>query len=57
VGGSLGSATELDSNRAEAHANLIQGLEQLERVAGVVVISRPAKMCLADAKPTKGKKS
>jgi hypothetical protein len=50
-----------DAARTEEHATLIQGLEQLERVAGVVVVSRPAKMRLADAKPaaktTKGKKS
>lgn len=33
-----------DAARTEEHATLIQGLEQLERVAGVVVVSRPAKM-------------
>lgn len=30
--------------RTEEHATLIQGLKQLERIAGVVVVSRPAKM-------------
>lgn len=43
-----------DAARTEEHATLIQGLEQLDRVAGVVVVSRPAKMRLA-AKP-KGKR-
>lgn len=33
-----------DAARTEEHATLIQGLEQLERVAAVVVVSRPAKM-------------
>ena len=50
-----------DAARTEEHATLIRGLEQLERVAGVVVVSRPAKMRPPDAKPTpkpaKGKKS
>lgn len=50
-----------DGARTEEHATLIQGLEQLERVAGVVVVSRPAKMRIPDAKPTattgNGKKS
>jgi len=47
-----------DAARTEEHATLIQGLEQLERVAGVVVVSRPAKMRLITSKPiTKGKKS
>lgn len=47
-----------DAARTEEHATLIQGLEQLERVAGVVVVSRPAKMRLTAAKPrVKGKKS
>ncbi len=32
-----------DAARTEEHATLIQGLEQLERVAGVVLASRPAK--------------
>lgn len=35
-----------DAARTEEHATLIQGLEQLERVAGVVVVNRPAKMRL-----------
>lgn len=46
-----------DAARTEEHATLIQGLEQLERVAGVVVVSRPAKMRLAAKPTTKGKKS
>lgn len=47
-----------DAARTEEHATLIQGLEQLERVAGIVVLNRPAKMRLAAAKPTtEGKKS
>jgi hypothetical protein len=50
-----------DAARTEEHATLIRGLEQLERVAGVVVVSRPAKMRRSDDKPTakaaKGKKS
>lgn len=33
-----------DAARTEEHATLIQGLEKLERVAGVVVVSRPSKM-------------
>lgn len=41
-----------DAARTEEHATLVQGLEQLERVAGVVVVSRPAKMRLPGAKPT-----
>lgn len=46
-----------DAARTEEHATLIQGLEQLERVAGVVVVSRPAKMRLPVAKPSaKGRK-
>ncbi|WP_437761217.1 hypothetical protein WMF27_05960 [Sorangium sp. So ce281] len=33
-----------DAARTEEHATLIQGLEKLNHVAGVVVVSRPAKM-------------
>jgi hypothetical protein len=33
-----------DAARTEEHATLIQGLEKLAHVAGVVVVSRPAKM-------------
>lgn len=33
-----------DAARTEEHATLVQGLEKLERVAGVVVVSRPSKM-------------
>jgi hypothetical protein len=33
-----------DAARTEEHATLVQGLEKLDRVAGVVVVSRPAKM-------------
>jgi hypothetical protein len=33
-----------DAARTEEHATLIQGLEKLERVAGVVVVNRPSKM-------------
>jgi len=33
-----------DSARTEEHATLIQGLEKLERVAGVIVVNRPSKM-------------
>lgn len=33
-----------EAARTEEHATLIQGLEQLERIAGVVIVSRPAKM-------------
>jgi hypothetical protein len=33
-----------DAARTEEHATLIQGLEKLDRVAGVVVVSRPKKM-------------
>ena len=33
-----------DAARTEEHATLIQGLEKLDHVAGVVVVSRPAKM-------------
>ncbi len=46
-----------DAARTDEHATLIQGLEQLERIAGVVVVSRPAKMRLAAKPTTKGKKS
>lgn len=42
-----------DAARTEEHATLIQGLQQLERIAGVVVVSRPAKMRLS-AKPSTG---
>lgn len=33
-----------DAARTEEHATLIQGLEKLERIAGVIVVSRPSKM-------------
>jgi hypothetical protein len=33
-----------DAARTEDHATLIQGLEKLVRVAGVIVVSRPSKM-------------
>jgi hypothetical protein len=33
-----------DAARTEEHATLIQGLEKLDHVGGVVVVSRPAKM-------------
>lgn len=33
-----------DAARTEEHATFIQGLEKLDRVTGVVVVSRPAKM-------------
>lgn len=33
-----------DAARTEEHATLIQGLEKLERVAGVIVVNRPSKM-------------
>jgi len=33
-----------DAARTEEHPTLIQGLEKLERIAGVVVVSRPSKM-------------
>ena len=33
-----------DAARTEEHAMLIQGLEKLDHVADVVVVSRPAKM-------------
>jgi hypothetical protein len=46
-----------DAARTEDHATLIQGLEQLDRIAGVVVVSRPAKMRLAAKPTTKGKRS
>lgn len=47
-----------DASPTEEHATLIRGLEQLARVAGVVVVSRPAKMRRREAKPTaKGKNS
>jgi hypothetical protein len=45
-----------DAARTEEHATLIQGLEQLERIAGVVVVSRPARMRLAAKPAAKGKK-
>lgn len=40
-----------DAARTEEHATLIQGLEKLERVAGVVVVSRPSKMQQPSAVP------
>lgn len=40
-----------DAARTEEHATLIQGLEKLERVAGVVVVSRPSKMRVAPVGP------
>lgn len=46
-----------DAARTEDHATLIQGLEQLERIAGVVVVSRPAKMRAPPRPGSKGKKS
>jgi hypothetical protein len=46
-----------DGARTEEHATLIQGLEQLQRIAGVVVVSRPAKMRLATKTNTREKKS
>lgn len=46
-----------DAARTEAHATLIRGLEQLERVAGVVVVSRPAKMRVAAKASNKRRKS
>jgi hypothetical protein len=39
-----------DAARTEEHATLIRGLEKLERVAGVVVVNRPAKMRMASNK-------
>lgn len=33
-----------DAARSEEHATLVQGLEKLEHVVGVVVVSRPSKM-------------
>lgn len=45
-----------DAARTEEHATLMRGLEQLERIAGVVVVSRPAKMRLSAKPSTKGKK-
>jgi len=46
-----------DAARTEEHATLIQGLEQLERIAGVVVVSRPAKMRLPAKAASKDPKS
>lgn len=46
-----------DAARTEEHATLIQGLEQLERIAGVVVVSRPAKMRVPAKAVSKGRKS
>ncbi len=46
-----------DAARTEEHSTLIQGLEKLDRIAGVVVVSRPAKMRLPAKPTTKGKKS
>jgi hypothetical protein len=40
-----------DAARTEEHSTLIQGLEKLERVAGVVVVSRPSKMQAAPVAP------
>ena len=43
--------------RTEEHATLIQGLERLERIAGVIVLSRPSKMHappVSPASPTDG---
>jgi hypothetical protein len=40
-----------DAARTEQHATLIQGLEKLERVAGVVVVSRPSKMLAPSVAP------
>jgi hypothetical protein len=40
-----------DAARTEEHATLVQGLEKLERVAGVVVVSRPSKMQAPRAAP------
>jgi hypothetical protein len=33
-----------DAARTEEHTTLVQGLEKLERIAGVIVVSRPSKM-------------
>lgn len=43
-----------DAARTEEHATLIQGLNKLERVAGVVVVNRPSKMrpVVAPSNPT-----
>jgi hypothetical protein len=46
-----------DAARTEEHATLVQGLQQLERVAGVVVVSRPAKMGAGANPSTRRKKS
>lgn len=45
-----------DAARTEEHATLIQGLEKLERVAGVIVVNRPSKMHapVAPASPADG---
>lgn len=46
-----------DATRTEQHATLIQGLEKLERIAGVIVVSRPSKMrqqLAASASPSDG---
>lgn len=40
-----------DAARTEEHATLIQGLEKLERVAGVVVVNRPSKMQASPSPP------
>lgn len=45
-----------DAARTEEHATLVQGLEQLERIAGVVVVSRPSKMRLPTKPGTKGRR-
>lgn len=44
-----------DAARTEDHATLVQGLEKLERVVGVIVVNRPSKMhasAVAAASPT-----
>ena len=46
-----------DAARTEEHATLVQGLEKLERVAGVIVVNRPSKMhvpTVAPASPADG---
>lgn len=46
-----------DAARTEEHATLAQGLEQLERIAGVVIVSRPAKMRLPPKPKGTGRKA
>jgi hypothetical protein len=41
-----------EAARTEEHATLIQGLEKLDRVAGVIVVSRPSKMQQPPVAPT-----